>query len=274
MKHELKIEKQYLDRVLDRTKTFEIRKNDRDYQKGDKVTFKEVKSGNATGKEATADITYVTDYQQKEGYVVFSLANVLKTKDEEEPKTIQFMRYLNDLTDKLDKESRTPSILQAKFGDKTAFEIHHEMESKIEEANRRSSVDDSQGRCEKCGEKAQLENYRRTADYHSCFTYRPIWLCKVCGQKVQNYERVRAKEKTIAEQIDELPNWDAIDERYTFFRFQPSGEIYYSAIRPDLATNGKWAYGSMFVNAGLAPEHLCQHYKESLRERPAKEAKK
>lgn len=133
MKHELKIEKQYLDRVLDETKTFEIRKNDRDFQKGDQVKLIEIKAGNATGKEAVADITYVTDYQQKEGYVVFSLANVVKTKDEEDPKAIQFMRYVRS---QMDRESRIPSFIESKTEDKTAFEVYREMESKIAEANK------------------------------------------------------------------------------------------------------------------------------------------
>lgn len=37
MKHELKIHPQHWERVFDGSKTFEIRKNDRGFQKGDKV---------------------------------------------------------------------------------------------------------------------------------------------------------------------------------------------------------------------------------------------
>ena len=37
--HTLKIQKQYADAVLNGTKTFEIRKNDRNFKVGDKIVF-------------------------------------------------------------------------------------------------------------------------------------------------------------------------------------------------------------------------------------------
>lgn len=37
--HRLKIQEQYADAVLNGTKTFEIRKNDRGYEVGDKIVF-------------------------------------------------------------------------------------------------------------------------------------------------------------------------------------------------------------------------------------------
>ena len=37
--HNLKIEQKYYDRIIDRTKTFEVRNNDRDYQVGDMISF-------------------------------------------------------------------------------------------------------------------------------------------------------------------------------------------------------------------------------------------
>lgn len=39
MEHELKIKEKYLDRILSGEKTFEVRKNDRDYQSGDVLNF-------------------------------------------------------------------------------------------------------------------------------------------------------------------------------------------------------------------------------------------
>ena len=39
MKHQLKIEQQYFIHILEGKKTFEIRKNDRDFQVGDKIGF-------------------------------------------------------------------------------------------------------------------------------------------------------------------------------------------------------------------------------------------
>ena len=39
MLHTLKIERRYYDRIIEDKKTFEIRKNDRDYQVGDCIRF-------------------------------------------------------------------------------------------------------------------------------------------------------------------------------------------------------------------------------------------
>lgn len=39
MIHNLKIKKRYADRILTGKKTFEVRLNDRDYQKGDRIKF-------------------------------------------------------------------------------------------------------------------------------------------------------------------------------------------------------------------------------------------
>ena len=65
--HKLKIDKQYLDALLDGTKTFEIRYNDRGYKVGDYLIFE---------NKHKFKITYITDYEQKEGYVVMSVERV------------------------------------------------------------------------------------------------------------------------------------------------------------------------------------------------------
>ena len=70
--HELKILPQYFVAVAAGRKTFEIRKNDRDFQVGDEVVLKEW-DNEYTGQEVEAVILFVTDYEQKEGYVVFSI---------------------------------------------------------------------------------------------------------------------------------------------------------------------------------------------------------
>jgi len=69
--------------VLDGTKQFDIRNNnDSGFQKGDVVVLHEfdteiweggVKCGSYTGRSVTADITYVTNYEQKPGFVVFGI---------------------------------------------------------------------------------------------------------------------------------------------------------------------------------------------------------
>lgn len=72
-RHHLKILPEYFDSVTNGEKTFEIRKNDRDFQIGDEVYLKEwTPSDGYTGGKALVRITYITDYEQKEGYVVFA----------------------------------------------------------------------------------------------------------------------------------------------------------------------------------------------------------
>ena len=75
MHHELKILPVYFEAVVIGVKTFEIRNNtDRDFQKGDMVTLKEVLATDPskfTGREQLVRISYVTDFQQPDNQVVF-----------------------------------------------------------------------------------------------------------------------------------------------------------------------------------------------------------
>lgn len=82
MHHELKILPGFFQPVLDGSKTFEIRDNsDRNFQEGDTVTLNELDhEGYYTGRCAKRQITFVTDYAQKQGYVVFGM----KPTDEQE----------------------------------------------------------------------------------------------------------------------------------------------------------------------------------------------
>ncbi|MBV1843600.1 DUF3850 domain-containing protein [Photobacterium ganghwense] len=64
--HDLKIKTEYLTAILDGDKTFEIRKNDRDFKVGDRVRLND-------GKHyLVIRIKYITDFAQQDGYVVFS----------------------------------------------------------------------------------------------------------------------------------------------------------------------------------------------------------
>ncbi|WP_406732712.1 DUF3850 domain-containing protein [Vibrio scophthalmi] len=68
--HDLKIEPQYLREIISGIKQFEIRKNDRNFQVGDWVRV-------CDGKYyANLLIKYISDYEQKEGYVVFGFTHV------------------------------------------------------------------------------------------------------------------------------------------------------------------------------------------------------
>ncbi len=75
--HHLKILKQYADEVAAGNKLFEIRKNDRNFQKGDIVQFAVIDTEELHILDRRAyEITYVlTDFPTglKKGYVVFGI---------------------------------------------------------------------------------------------------------------------------------------------------------------------------------------------------------
>lgn len=81
--HELRIDPEYYERVQDGSKTFEIRRNDRDYREGQVVMLREwrrdgIEPGKRySGREHVARIGYIADYKQQPGYVVFSLSSIL-----------------------------------------------------------------------------------------------------------------------------------------------------------------------------------------------------
>ncbi|EFT45779.1 MAG: DUF3850 domain-containing protein [Enterococcus faecalis] len=71
--HELKILPEYFEAVVSGDKRFEIRKNDRNYKKGDILRLNEYQEGQYTGDVHVAEITYITDYAQQDGYVVLGI---------------------------------------------------------------------------------------------------------------------------------------------------------------------------------------------------------
>lgn len=71
-KHRLKILPSFFEAVCDGIKTFEIRDNtDRGFQKGDDVELAEWDGEKFTGRNCVVIISYVTNFKQREGYVVF-----------------------------------------------------------------------------------------------------------------------------------------------------------------------------------------------------------
>ncbi|MEQ7177802.1 DUF3850 domain-containing protein [Enterococcus thailandicus] len=77
MTHELKIDSNYFEDILNNFKKFEIRKNDRNFSKGDTVILKEIDSNkNYTSRKITVKIIYITNYEQKKGYVVFGFERI------------------------------------------------------------------------------------------------------------------------------------------------------------------------------------------------------
>jgi DNA-directed RNA polymerase subunit RPC12/RpoP len=75
--HDLKIEPKYWLAVYKGEKTFEIRLNDRPFKVGDIVHLHSFFEGGYTHDPVIErQITYITDYAQKQGYVVFGMKPV------------------------------------------------------------------------------------------------------------------------------------------------------------------------------------------------------
>lgn len=72
--HRLKILPEYFETQKNRVKTFEIRKNDRNFKVGDKLMLYEIdpKTKQTTGRLLEVQVTYITDYAQKEDYIVMA----------------------------------------------------------------------------------------------------------------------------------------------------------------------------------------------------------
>ena len=73
--HELKVWPQFFGAVANLKKPFEIRKNDRDFKVGDMLRLREwsPETEEYTGEYVVAEITYMTDWEQKPGYVVLGI---------------------------------------------------------------------------------------------------------------------------------------------------------------------------------------------------------
>lgn len=81
--HHLKLHENFADAVLSGDKNFEIRKNDRGYQKGDRVIFDVVKDSGLTVAHSlhreAFEITYLLHgWGLQEGYCVFGIKPIKK----------------------------------------------------------------------------------------------------------------------------------------------------------------------------------------------------
>lgn len=74
--HKLKIQPQYFREVESGRKTFEIRKDDRDYKTGDTLELAEFDKGQFTGRLLTMVVTYTLrdceQYGLKKGFVILA----------------------------------------------------------------------------------------------------------------------------------------------------------------------------------------------------------
>lgn len=71
--HELKIAPEPFEAVVTDKKRFEIRRNDRDFQVDDWLRLLEFSNGEYTGNTAGQRIRYITDFEQKDGFVVLGI---------------------------------------------------------------------------------------------------------------------------------------------------------------------------------------------------------
>lgn len=75
--HQLKIQSKYFNDVVSGLKTFEIRKNDRNFKVGDILNLEEIQEDGGgwfyTGENHHVKVTYITEYAQENGYVVLGI---------------------------------------------------------------------------------------------------------------------------------------------------------------------------------------------------------
>lgn len=79
--HELKILPKYFDDIVRNKKSFEVRRNDRDFEVGDILMLRECSGGKYSGCKVTAEVTYILDKFEgiKERYIVMGI-KVIKIK--------------------------------------------------------------------------------------------------------------------------------------------------------------------------------------------------
>lgn len=82
MKHELKCQSKYFKALWCGDKTFEIRLNDRGFEERDEITLQEIDGAyhDYTGREIEGVITYLTNFEQKKDYVVFSFRETYRSE--------------------------------------------------------------------------------------------------------------------------------------------------------------------------------------------------
>lgn len=75
--HDVKLAANFCEPVNTGRKTFEIRKNDRNYMEGDTIRLHEwAPEVGYSGRYWDFTVGYVTDYAQTPGYVVFSIHSI------------------------------------------------------------------------------------------------------------------------------------------------------------------------------------------------------
>ena len=98
--HELKILPQYFQSVWNGTKTFELRKDDRDYQRGDILVLREWDSGSYTGSAVCVKVTYILQdaekYGLQDGYIIMGILHIESNSDFKPQTNADRIRALTD----------------------------------------------------------------------------------------------------------------------------------------------------------------------------------
>ncbi|MCX2854258.1 MULTISPECIES: ASCH/PUA domain-containing protein [Bacillus] len=81
VRHHLKILPEYFEALKDGRKTFEIRHDDRGFKEGDTLSLNEWQDG-YTGRSIDVHVTYITDFEQKPGYVVLGIQKKVREDDD------------------------------------------------------------------------------------------------------------------------------------------------------------------------------------------------
>lgn len=76
--HYLKIRRVFFNKIVDGSKRFEIRKDDRGFKEGDCLILQEVREGSYTGNQICVFVSYILYdapfYGLKEGYCIMSIS--------------------------------------------------------------------------------------------------------------------------------------------------------------------------------------------------------
>jgi Domain of unknown function (DUF3850) len=97
MKHYLKTWKMYFDQIVNGTKNFEIRKNDRNFKTGDVLVLQEWDKSlkGYTGKEVEKEIVYILENSElfglQKGFVIMGFKNELIETNEKLIRQIDFL---------------------------------------------------------------------------------------------------------------------------------------------------------------------------------------
>ncbi len=85
MTHYLKISPYYINEVIEGNKTFEVRKNDRNFQVGDVIILQEYHNSKYLERKISAKITYILDRFEgvQNGYVVLGIKILENSLDDE-----------------------------------------------------------------------------------------------------------------------------------------------------------------------------------------------